>query len=77
MTSILVIGAGIGGIATAARLGRCGYQVTVVEKNDQPGGRCGRLVKDGYHFDTGSTLYLMPISTPKRTPTWVSVWKII
>ena len=60
MTSILVIGAGIGGIATAARLARAGYQVTVVEKNKQPGGRCGFIHKDGYNFDTGATLFMMP-----------------
>jgi phytoene desaturase len=60
MTSVLVIGAGIGGIATAARLAQHGCQVTVLEKCGQPGGRCGRLVKDGHSFDTGSTLFLMP-----------------
>jgi len=58
--TVLVIGAGIGGIATAARLGRRGYQVTVVEKCEGPGGRCGRLVQNGYHFVTGPTLFLMP-----------------
>jgi phytoene desaturase len=56
----LVIGAGVGGIATAARLARHGYTVTVVEKGARPGGRCNRLVKEGYHFDTGPTLFLMP-----------------
>jgi phytoene desaturase len=56
----LVIGAGIGGIATAARLARNGYAVTVVEKNDRPGGRCDQLVRDGHRFDTGPTLFLMP-----------------
>jgi phytoene desaturase len=56
----LVIGAGIGGIAIAARLAKRGYQVTVVEKTAAPGGRCGRLVKDGHRFDTGPTLFLMP-----------------
>jgi phytoene desaturase len=56
----LVIGAGMGGVATAARLARHGYQVTVVEKGQGPGGRCDRLVKNGHHFDTGPTLFLMP-----------------
>jgi len=58
--SVLVIGAGIGGIATAARLARLGCQVTVAEKCDRAGGRCGYMVKDGHHFDTGPTLFLMP-----------------
>jgi phytoene desaturase len=34
--------------------------VTVVEKNAEPGGRCGRIVRDGHRFDTGPTLFLMP-----------------
>ncbi len=60
MTSVLVIGAGIGGIAIAARLAQHGYQVTVVEKGERAGGRCDRLIRDGHHFDTGPTLFLMP-----------------
>ncbi len=56
----LVIGAGIGGIATAARLAKNGYDVTVLEKNDTPGGRCNQIVRDGHRFDIGPTLFLMP-----------------
>jgi len=56
----LVIGAGIGGIATAAKLAQQGFQVTVLEKNEIPGGRCGRMEIDGHRFDTGPTLFLMP-----------------
>ncbi|MBN2388927.1 MAG: phytoene desaturase [Anaerolineales bacterium] len=56
----LVVGAGIAGIATAARLARRGWQVKVVEKNEKSGGRCGQMVIDGYRFDTGATLFLMP-----------------
>jgi len=59
-STALVIGAGIGGIATAARLAQHGYRVTVVEKNEQAGGRCGHMVKDGHYFDTGPTLFLIP-----------------
>jgi phytoene desaturase len=58
--SAIVIGAGIGGIATAGRLARHGYEVTVVEKNAQAGGRCNQIVKDGHRFDVGPTLFLMP-----------------
>ncbi|MGA2490405.1 MAG: phytoene desaturase family protein [Anaerolineales bacterium] len=57
---VLIVGAGIGGIATAARLARYGCQVTVVEKCEKPGGRCGRMTVNGYAFDTGATLFLMP-----------------
>jgi phytoene desaturase len=56
----LVIGAGIGGIAAAARLARNGYQVSVVEKNGQPGGRSSQIIQDGHRFDIGPTLFLMP-----------------
>jgi phytoene desaturase len=56
----LVIGAGIGGIATAARLAKNGYAVTVLEKNGTPGGRCNQIVQDGHRFDIGPTLFLMP-----------------
>jgi phytoene desaturase len=60
VASALVIGAGIGGIAIAARLARHGYHVTVLEKNEKAGGRCDRLDHEGYRFDTGPTLFLMP-----------------
>jgi phytoene desaturase len=60
MTSAIIIGAGIGGIATAARLARKGYQVTVLEKQSRPGGRTSEIVKDGFRFDAGPTLFLMP-----------------
>jgi len=56
----LVIGAGIGGIATAARLAKNGYDVTVLEKNGNSGGRCNQIIRDGHRFDIGPTLFLMP-----------------
>jgi phytoene desaturase len=59
-SNVLVIGAGMGGIATAARLARRGHRVTVIEKGKRAGGRCNRLLKDGHHFDTGPTLFVMP-----------------
>ncbi|GAC1629489.1 MAG: phytoene desaturase [Chloroflexota bacterium] len=57
--SALVIGAGIGGLATAVRLRHAGWNVTVLEKNDTPGGRCNVWRQDGFTFDTGPTLLLM------------------
>jgi len=57
---VLVVGAGIGGIATAAKLAQEGFQVTVLEKNESPGGRCGKMEFQGHCFDTGPTLFLMP-----------------
>ena len=60
-SSVVVIGAGIGGIATAAHLARRGMHVTVFEKNQRPGGRCHHFVREGHHFDTGPTLLIMPL----------------
>ncbi|MCL4528063.1 MAG: phytoene desaturase family protein [Chloroflexi bacterium] len=59
--SIIIIGAGVGGIAAAARLAQHGLHVTVIEKNSRPGGRCDRISRDGHHFDTGPTLLVMPL----------------
>lgn len=57
---IAVVGAGVGGLAAAARLAHQGHEVHVFEKGSMPGGRCNRLSVDGFHFDTGPTLLLMP-----------------
>jgi phytoene desaturase len=59
--SVIVIGAGIGGIGIAAHLARRGIHVTVVEKNARPGGRCDRFSRDGHQFDSGPTLFVMPL----------------
>jgi phytoene desaturase len=59
--SVVIIGAGIGGIATAAHIAQQGIRVTVVEKNSRPGGRCDRFVREGHQFDTGPTLFVMPL----------------
>jgi phytoene desaturase len=59
--SVIVVGAGIGGITAAIHLAKHGLHVTVVEKNSQPGGRCDRFSRDGHHFDTGPTLFVMPL----------------
>jgi phytoene desaturase len=59
--SVVIIGAGVGGIASAARLAQHGVHVTVVEKNSGPGGRCNHFVRDGHTFDTGPTLLVMPL----------------
>lgn len=58
--SVIVIGAGVGGSAIAARLGRLGYKVSVYEKNDFCGGRCSLIHSNGHRWDQGPSLYLMP-----------------
>lgn len=57
---VLIIGAGVGGSALAARLAYRGYRVTVYEKQDQPGGRCSLIQTKNHRWDVGPSLYLMP-----------------
>ncbi|HLL66829.1 MAG TPA: phytoene desaturase family protein [Micromonosporaceae bacterium] len=57
---VVVVGAGLGGLACAIRLAAAGREVTIVEREDHPGGRAGRLSIDGYEFDTGPTVLTMP-----------------
>jgi phytoene desaturase len=57
---IVIIGAGFGGLSAAAVLAQAGHDVTVFEKNDQPGGRARVYKKDGFVFDLGPSWYLMP-----------------
>ena len=49
----VVIGAGIAGLATAALLGREGYEVTVVDSLDEVGGRASSFAEAGFRWDTG------------------------
>lgn len=56
---VLVIGSGLGGLATALRLSSKGYEVEMVEKFHQPGGRLNQLQKDGFTFDVGPSFFSM------------------
>jgi len=56
---VLIIGAGIGGLATALRLAKNGYTVEIIEKNNQAGGRLNQLKIDGFTFDTGPSFFSM------------------
>lgn len=56
----IVIGAGFAGLSAAAYLGKAGYQVRIIEKNAQTGGRARTLQVDGFHFDMGPSWYWMP-----------------
>ncbi|MGB7982401.1 MAG: phytoene desaturase family protein [Candidatus Nanopelagicales bacterium] len=60
MARVVVIGAGMGGMAAAARLRVKGHHVTVVEASDTHGGKLGTLRRDGYAFDTGPSLFTLP-----------------
>jgi len=59
-TRIVVIGAGFAGLSAAITLAAKGYEVTVVEKNEQIGGRARVFKKDGFTFDMGPSWYWMP-----------------
>ncbi len=58
--SIVVIGAGLGGLSAALHLAGAGRHVTVVERAALPGGRAGTFRDHGYLFDTGPTVLTMP-----------------
>ena len=56
----VVVGAGLGGLAAAMRLGARGYRVTVIDKLDVPGGRGSCIRQDGHRFDLGPTIVTVP-----------------
>ncbi|MCD9196721.1 phytoene desaturase family protein [Aeromicrobium wangtongii] len=57
---VVVVGAGLAGLSAALRLAGAGRQVTVVEREPEPGGRAGVVRTQGYTFDTGPTVLTMP-----------------
>lgn len=64
MSRVVVVGAGVGGLATAARLAAAGHEVTVYERSDAVGGKLGRYSRHTpvgtFHFDTGPSLLTLP-----------------
>jgi phytoene desaturase len=56
----IVIGAGLGGLASAMRLGAKGWRVTVIDRLDTPGGRGSAIWQDGHRFDLGPTIVTVP-----------------
>ena len=60
MKKIIIIGSGFAGITAAAALAQKGYQVTILEKNESPGGRARKFEVDGFSFDMGPSWYWMP-----------------
>ena len=57
---VVIVGAGLAGLATAMHLAGAGRKVTLLEKEKTPGGRNGLLTSSGYSFDTGPTVLTMP-----------------
>ena len=60
MKKAIVMGSGFGGLASAVRLIKKGYQVTMLEARDQLGGRASVFKRDGYIFDAGPTVITAP-----------------
>lgn len=60
MAHIAVVGAGMGGLAAAARLRAKGHDVVVIEQSDRAGGKLARYERDGFVFDTGPSLFTLP-----------------
>lgn len=60
MKRVAVIGSGFSGLSAATCLAREGFDVTVIEKNDSPGGRARKFDAHGFMFDMGPSWYWMP-----------------
>lgn len=59
MSKVIVIGSGMGGLATALRLAYLGHDVEIFEKQARVGGRSNLLAEKGYRFDMGPTILVM------------------
>ena len=57
---VIVIGSGVGGLASALRARKMGFDVTVIERLDQLGGRARTFERDGFVFDAGPTVITAP-----------------
>jgi phytoene desaturase len=80
---VVIVGAGLGGLACALHLAASGREVTVIERESGPGGLAGRLSVAGYQFDTGPTVLTVPdlIAEPlhavgEELDDWISLTKL-
>jgi phytoene desaturase len=58
--TVVVIGSGFAGLSAASFMVKAGWNVTVIEKNETPGGRARQLKENGFTFDMGPSFYWMP-----------------
>ena len=81
MKRVIVIGAGVAGLAAAARLQHAGYEVTLFEKEPLVGGKMNQIREEGFTFDVGPTIVMMPelyrevFETCGRNATTTSPWR--
>lgn len=80
---VVVVGAGLGGLACALHLAGAGHRVTVLERAAEPGGRASRLALEGYEFDTGPTVLTAPelidrtfAAVGERTGDWLDLVRL-
>ena len=82
----IVIGSGFGGIASALRLNKLGFKVTLVERLDTLGGRARVFQKEGYRHDAGPTVITAPFlfeelyelfdkKSHKSNSNWLWIWR--
>ncbi len=57
---VVVVGAGLAGLASAIRLAAAGVRVTVIERGTRPGGKMGRREIGQYRWDSGPTIFTLP-----------------
>lgn len=60
MEKIIILGSGFSSLAASCYLAKAGFDVTILEKNSEAGGRARQLIKQGFTFDIGPTFYWMP-----------------
>jgi phytoene desaturase len=59
-SSVIIVGSGFAGLSAASFMAKAGWRVTVIEKNNMPGGRARQLKENGFTFDMGPSWYWMP-----------------
>ncbi len=81
--SVVVVGAGLGGLSAALHLAGAGRHVTVIEREAIPGGRAGLIQDHGYYFDTGPSVLTMPglVAAPlaavgERLDNWLTLHRL-
>ena len=60
MATVIVIGSGLAGLASAVRLAKLGHQVTICERDEHLGGVLGRVEADGFTWDAGAASTTLP-----------------